>query len=214
MSSNKRQKLREQAEEYLRQPRDVFYLILANLTPEDIAAMCRVSRKFDKLCSKDGFWGQILNAARIPHSSDATNEQNRRMFIAYKAYESRQTIQLENLVDNTRIWIEFNNGGGKLILRTMAFPGGRPQFDAIQPIRELLDIHHYMSSPDYNIRDIDVIHIVYRLMNDLGYKLVVRPDDPNSTYLSCAICGEMPEHTCSTCDRQFCSVECSIKSKC
>ena len=106
------------------------------------------------------------------------------------------------------------NGGGKLILRTMAFPGGRHQFDAIQPIRELLDIHHYMPSPDYNIRDIDVIHIVYRLMNDLGYKLVVRPDGPNPRYLSCAICGEIPKHTCSTCDKQFCSIECSIKSKC
>ena len=208
MSSNKRRKLTEQANALLDTPPDLLYVIVSKLDPEDIAAMCRVNQKFNELCKHNNFWGRILTAAGILYESNATNEQNRRMFIAYKAYESRN-IRLQrrrSVYNNDRIYITINGNTSDLHVNP----------SRIQPMgimRTLISLFGSNYKRDYAgyyiIPSSTVIQLIYTLLDEHEFKVVTE-----TRFLSCAICGEIPKHTCSTCDKQFCSVECSIKSKC
>ena len=74
--------------------------------------------------------------------------------------------------------------------------------DVIQPDSVTILCYNRMK-PDKLLR------VVYEMILN-GFSIQMKPD---GKYLNCSICGETSTHVCSTCDKQFCSVECSIKSK-
>ena len=252
----------DQANEYLGQPRNVFYQILAYVNPEDIIAMCRVSWKFNDLCNRDGFWDKVFIAK---YGRDKYNELKemfpniRKLYLAYTAVINNEHRINMLSQENVHIKIEYRFVGRTywginvcskdrhklleetntiiLILEKLYDPDeyrfrGYFALYAALPVlksidesvfktkfKEYVDIGtdvKYNSIAIGGMSNFDVtpdklLQLVYEMTLN-GFLL--QTDANSNRYLSCAICEEIPKHTCSTCNKQFCSVECSIKSKC
>jgi len=198
-------KRRKTAKDYLELPKDVMITLLSRLDPASIETMCRVNSRFNELCNEDHFWHKILNAARIPHDSNATNEQNRRMFIAHYAYTNLDRIRLivgEGMF-SANISIIMNDGMSVVYLYGYNFI----VFESYTRQIVLLFGSEYIRNSDggYEIPSSVVLQLIYTLLDEYSFKL-----DTENKYLSCSICDKTPEYKCNTCDQHFCSIECSL----
>jgi len=232
---SKRVKLsKDEVDEISKLPSDVMIRTLMYVEPEDIAHMCRVSRRFRAICNNNQFWGNLFTQRFGIFELDE-NYNMRRMYFAHLFKErvekaiknfpihNQHDFTLDISRDDIEIVIEALPTSGEddddghilglISLNLFSMDNDHPR--RVKIYREIANIvidHTDINITDINRNEFDIDgHIYLPNLNgfiELIYDLLENHNfkilTEQSYRINCSICAEPAIVQCRDCPQKFC----------